>query len=86
MTWVIGRICEEFHCLPEAAYLAWQAAPVGFFDELLAYRSYARAKALVDAAEDEKSLPNSPIVEQVLDIEFELQHEALRARRRAAES
>lgn len=69
-------MCEEFHCLPSQA-----ANQLLDHDRLvmdiLEFRSYARAKEVIDMAKRPEDVPDSPMVDQV----FLIQHELLKRRR-----
>jgi len=73
----VSRLCEEFHCLPSqaAAELAteygWEAL------EIMEARAYAHAKARFDAAKSAEDLPDTPVMELVKDIAFDLAREAM---------
>ena len=79
----IGRLCEEFHCLPSAAFREWLRAPAGFLEEVIEIRAYAEAKRIYDAAENKQQIPKGPIFDMVKRIDLELAKEALDARRTA---
>lgn len=64
----IGRLCEEFHCLPSAAYAETQRLPAGLLEEILEARAFATAKSLLDYAPDPKKVPNTPMVQLVKDV------------------
>lgn len=66
----IGRICEEFHCLPSQALIEWQDAPCGLLEDIIEARAFAAAKQVVDSTADAKHLPDSPMVALVQQIEF----------------
>lgn len=72
MEFFLGRLCEEFHCLPSEAFREWLQAPVGFLEEIIESRAYARAKDLYDHARSAKDLPQSPLIDLVKEIEFAL--------------
>jgi hypothetical protein len=76
----IGRICEEFGCLPSHAWAEVGRLPVGFLEQVVEYRSYARTKAMVDGAnsvEARRMLPKTALVDLVNDIEFALRQEEI---------
>jgi len=67
-------VCEEFACVPSAAWRELQRLPCGLLDEILEARHYARAKALVDAADTAdayRSLPPSELMTLAKTITFE---------------
>ena len=39
----VGRLCEEFHCLPSAAIREIESAPVGFLETIVLFRTYQRS-------------------------------------------
>jgi hypothetical protein len=51
MAFFISRICDEFSCLPSDAEAELRRQPVGWVEEVVEARHYARAKAKYDAAE-----------------------------------
>jgi len=77
LEYVIGRICQEFHCLPSAAVREWDALPAGFLETILEYRAYAYAKAAYDA-KGQRNDP--PLTDMVTEHDFAL----VRERRRDA--
>ncbi|HXG56672.1 MAG TPA: hypothetical protein VNJ03_14945 [Vicinamibacterales bacterium] len=71
----IGRLCEEFTCVPSVAYREWLHAPAGLLEDVIEARAYARAKEMTDAAdtsEARKRLPQTPLFQLVKEIEFAL--------------
>ena len=70
--WVISRVCEEFHCLPSAAIEELEAGPLNLATDIIMLRAYAEAKRAVDGAKSEDDLPNSPLIDQVMEIQAEL--------------
>ena len=79
MFW-IGRLCEEFGCLPSAAYREWLACPVGFLEEVIDARAYAKTKAQVDASTKRSEQPHGPLADLVRQIEFGLAQQEIDAR------
>lgn len=57
--WLVSRICDEFNCTPDVAR---QLNAVDVF-EILDLREFARVKVAVDRAENQKDMPDSPLVE-----------------------
>ncbi len=49
LEYFLGRICEEFACLPSAAWREYLRLPAGTLETIIEYRQYARAKAAYDA-------------------------------------
>lgn len=66
----LGRLCEEFHCLPSEAWAEVQRMPVGFLEQVIEYRGYAAAKAVIDR--NPKAAAGWPLGELVVQIEFAL--------------
>ena len=81
----LGRLCEEFHCLPSAALREWMRAPAGLLEDIIEVRTFAEAKRMYDAAEQKRDIPQSPIFELVKIVDFELAQEARTARAPADE-
>lgn len=77
--WWIGRICEEFHCLPSEAWREWQLTPVGWIERVMEARAYAATKRLRDAAKDEKHMPTGPMSDRVKQIQFAIVREEIAA-------
>lgn len=73
LEYLLGRLCEEFHCLPSAAWREWQALPAGFLETILEFRAYARAKAAYDARGQKTYEP--PLTDLVLEHDFALVQE-----------
>jgi hypothetical protein len=76
LEFILGRICESFHCLPSAAWREWRNLPVGFMETILDYRAYARAKATYDARGQTSHDP--PLMDLVMEHDFFLVNEARR--------
>jgi len=70
LEFVVGRICEEFHCVPSVAWREWLQLPAGFLETILEYRAYSRAKASYDARGRHASDP--PIMDLVVEHDFAL--------------
>jgi hypothetical protein len=65
--WQVGRICEEYSCLPLAAVRELSDDPEQMAVQILELRAYARTKARMDVAKDAKDLPpGDAIVARVL--------------------
>lgn len=82
----LGRLCEEFHCLPSDAYREWLTAPAGLLEEILEMRAFARAKEIVDAAKTAQDIPRGRIFDLVKQIAFETAREDLDRRQAEAAS
>ena len=76
----IGRTCDEFHCLPSAAWAEWGRLPEGVLEQILEQRSYARAWHVYESAPDKSKLPRDAVMQLVKIIDFELADEDIRAR------
>ena len=75
--WLIGRICEEFSCLPLAAVRELSDDPEQMAVDILELRGYARTKAQVDRAETKADLPGSdPLVQRVMRTQAAILREA----------
>ena len=74
----IGRICEEFHCLPSEAMREWRTSPAGFLEDVMEARAYAQAWAMVDGAKSAKDIPSSPLTDLAITIRRELAEDELR--------
>lgn len=81
VTFWLSRLCEEFSCLPGAAYRAWLEAPVGLLEEILEARAYASAKRIYEAATNKQEIPSSPIMDLVRTVSFDLAREAIEERK-----
>lgn len=79
----IGRLCEEFACLPSQALAEWRSAPVGFLEEIIEARQYAKAKRIADSAERKADIPTGGMFDLVKSIEFELAQREIDERRAA---
>ena len=60
--WLIGRVCEEFHCRPSEALNEDFATVM----QIMTRRAYRDAKAVLDNTDNEKDLPNSPVLDEVV--------------------
>lgn len=69
----LGRLCEEFHCLPSAAWREWLALPAGTLETIIEYRIYAAAYA----AYRQHPKATGAMVDQVRAIESALVQAAL---------
>jgi hypothetical protein len=72
--WWVGRLCEEFHCLPSAALREWERVPWGTLETIVEFRAFAAAKQAyeaADTAEKVRALPNDPMIDRVREFEFE---------------
>jgi len=71
LEYVVGRICQEFHCLPSAAWREYLSLPAGFLETIIDYRNYAWAKAQYDA----KGQRTSELTDLVIEHDFMLVQE-----------
>ncbi|HWB15978.1 MAG TPA: hypothetical protein VG538_06175 [Vicinamibacterales bacterium] len=72
-------MCEEFHCLPSEAFREWLTLPAGLLEDILEAKSYAHAKAIVDAKDAPKSQRyETPMTQMVEQIEMAIVAEELR--------
>lgn len=74
--WIVGRMCEEFHCLPSAAWREYLDSPAGWIETILDYRLYGRAKAAYDARGQKRHDP--PLTDLVTEHAFTLVTESRR--------
>ena len=80
----MSRLCEEFHCLPSAAWREWRRLPAGMLERILSVRAYARMKATYDARG--RGTVDPPLLLTVREIDFQLVQEARDARARELEA
>jgi len=64
-------VCEEFHCLPDAARRALDLDTAGSIFQILDFRSLASAKARIDQA-DAKNVPTDTSAMRYLKFQMEL--------------
>lgn len=64
----MGRICEEFNCLPSAAICELETEPQRLAETIMLLRSYASLKDGVDRriAGQQVDLPDGPLLRLVL--------------------
>lgn len=78
MTWWLSRVCEEFGCLPSAAWRELRQAPAGLIEDICEMRAYAKAwRAYEDAGHMDdgpmrRRIMNDPLVLDVRRIEADL--------------
>ena len=82
MAHYLGRLCEEFHCLPSQAWDELMRVEVGMLEQIIEYRAYAATKAAYDQQQNPKA--EGPLWQLVKVIDFELAGEALRQREQEA--
>jgi hypothetical protein len=68
----LGRLCEEFKCLPSAAFREWMTAPSDLLETIIQFRAYAQAKNMYDTAKSKRDIPQSPMIDLVRAIDFDL--------------
>lgn len=74
--WVISRIAEEFHCVPQVAERLWLDDPNDTVLQIMELRSYHQAfQAYQHANGDIKKLEESPTMDLVIDHVFRLKQE-----------
>jgi hypothetical protein len=78
LEFVVGRICEEFHCLPSAAWREYLQLPAGLLETILEFRAYGRAKAIYDARGQRTHDP--PLTDLVVEHDFAIVNERRRGR------
>ena len=82
-TYLIGRLCEEFGCLPSEAERELRRQPVGWLEEIVEARHYAKAKAIYDKADDKSVVTKGdPLMRLVEENEYE--HAGILLRRHRA--
>jgi hypothetical protein len=72
----VSRICEEFHCLPDAARRAFENDTNGSIFRILDYRSLANAKARIDHA-NSKNMPTDAAATRYLELQMGIVGEEL---------
>jgi len=80
--YIIGRVCEEFGCLPSEAERELMKQPVGWVEEVIEFRHYAKAKLIYDRADDKSAVTKGDSLMQLVE-ENEYAHagEVIRRRR-----
>jgi hypothetical protein len=71
--WIVSRICEEFGCLPSQAVRELEDGDADLVFTILEYRSYARAKQTIDAAQSAADVTPTPMTTMVFAVQAELQ-------------
>lgn len=78
----ISRVCEEFQCLPSEAERELRRQPVGWIEEVIEARHYAKAKEVYDRAPNKADVvKNDPLLRLVEENEYD-HAKALIVRRR----
>lgn len=75
--WIIGRVCEEFGCLPTAAVRELETDPEQRVLRIMRLREYARARAAIDRAQSAAEMPTGRMVEWVTKAQAELVREKI---------
>ena len=83
-TYWIARICEEFSCLPTAAVREWRRAPDGLIAQVIEARAFAATYHLYDRTDDKSTLPPSPMIDLVREIEMAAMKRKIEAEREAS--
>jgi len=82
----IARLCEEFGGWPSEAERELRGQPVGWLDEIIEARHYARAKAAYDQAPDKTAIvKGDPLMRLVEENEYAHAGELIRRRRAQAQ-
>ena len=70
-TYYLSRICEEFGCLPSEAERELRRQPVGWLEEIIEARHYAKAKSVYDKAENKSAVTkDDPLMRLVEENEY----------------
>lgn len=78
----VSRVCEEFQCLPSEAERELRRQPVGWIEEVVEARHYAKAKDVYDRAADKSAVVKGDALMRLVE-ENEYDHaKALIVRRR----
>jgi hypothetical protein len=68
----LSRICEEFGCLPSEAERELRRQPVGWLEEIIEAKHYARAKAVYDRTSNKADVTlGDPMMHLVEENEYE---------------
>ncbi len=83
---ILSRLCEAFPGVAPTRML-WELEhdPNQWALQILEVRAYERAKDLVDQTKKQEDLPQSPLIDEVLDNRFALNREWLDEQKRKAE-
>ena len=74
----IGRLCEEFQCLPTDAWREVQRLPAGFLETIVMFRRYAEAYHIFE--QSPKELPEMAYMDDVITHAHQLVEEEIRER------
>lgn len=76
----MGRVCEEFNCLPSQAIRELENDAVdGVVMRIIEMRAFARAKEAYDRVEEEADMPTGKMVQLVKEIDFAVAREDIAA-------
>lgn len=76
---MISRVAEEFHCLPDVATEALENDTNHLILTILMLRSFARTKEIYDASESKEKLPESKMMDLLVEIEFDCIRNSMKA-------
>ncbi len=76
----MGRICEEFGCVPTVALDELERNP-SLVMRIIEYRAYARVFDRCEKAEDESQVPNGPLADLYYRFQKEVMEERVQRRR-----
>lgn len=65
---MIGRVCDEFHCLPSQAIRELDNDPDRTALAILEIRAFERTWRAIDQARSQADVPNGPMAERVLAV------------------
>lgn len=65
---MVSRVCEEFHCTPAEAL----EQPYDLTLTIMHMRAYAQTKQVMDSAQRQAEIPETPMVRKVASIKLEL--------------
>lgn len=81
-TWWVSRVCEEFHCLPSEALKELRRAPEGLVEDIVEARAFAATWRVWSEAKEKKSVPPSPMLDLVIEIEMTVRQEQIAAQQK----
>lgn len=66
-TWMLSRVCQDFHCMPDAAEALLMDDDAQYAVAIMELRAYAAAKASFDAVGGKlEKLDQSPLMDMVV--------------------
>jgi hypothetical protein len=77
----IGQLAEGFGCLPSEIIRERRRMPVGYLEDVLLYRHFAKAWQVFNEAEDKDKLPDHPLIQVCMELWYERAGEQLKAHR-----